>query len=53
VLVLRAAVSGDVDDEVFGVEVKAIEKVGKRKRWVGGRDGIGHKVEVEVSTTHD
>ncbi|SMQ51451.1 unnamed protein product [Zymoseptoria tritici ST99CH_3D7] len=51
-LVLRAAVSSDVDDEVFGVEAKAIEKVGKRKRWIGGRDGIGHKVEVEVSVAN-
>ncbi|EGP86942.1 uncharacterized protein MYCGRDRAFT_12465, partial [Zymoseptoria tritici IPO323] len=33
-LVLRAVVSSDVDDEVFGVEAKAIEKVGKRKRWI-------------------
>ncbi|SMR53528.1 unnamed protein product [Zymoseptoria tritici ST99CH_1E4] len=51
-LVLRAVVSSDVDDEVFGVEAKAIEKVGKRKRWIGGRDGIGHKVEVEVSVAN-
>ncbi|SMY25095.1 unnamed protein product [Zymoseptoria tritici ST99CH_1A5] len=51
-LVLRAVVSSDVDDEVFGVEAKAIEKVGKRKRWIGGRDGIGHKVEVEASVAN-
>jgi retrograde regulation protein 2 len=52
-LVLRAVVSADVDDEVFGVEAKAIEKVGKRKRWIGGRDGIGHRVEVDVSVASD
>ncbi|KJY02346.1 retrograde regulation protein 2 [Zymoseptoria brevis] len=51
-LVLRAVVSSDIDDEIFGVEAKAIEKVGKRKRWIGGRDGIGHKVEVEVSVAN-
>lgn len=47
-LVLHAEISADVDSEVFGVESRAIEKVGKRKRWIGGRDGIGHRVEVVV-----
>lgn len=47
-LVLHARISADVDGEVFGIESKAIEKVGKKKRWIGGREGIGHKVEVLV-----
>jgi hypothetical protein len=25
-----------------------VEKVGKRKRWVGGRDGAGFRVDVKV-----
>lgn len=47
-LVLHADISADVDEEVFGVESRAIEKVGKKKRWIGGREGIGHKVEVAI-----
>lgn len=47
-LQLQALISADVDGEVFGIESKAIEKVGKRKRWIGGREGIGHRVEVVV-----
>lgn len=48
VIVLNARISADVDGEVFGAESKAIEKTGKRKRWIGGREGIGHIVEVVV-----
>lgn len=49
-LVLHAEISADIDGEVFGVESKAIEKFGKRKRWIGGRDGIGHRVTVVVQS---
>ncbi|CAK3909348.1 Ppx- -domain-containing [Lecanosticta acicola] len=48
VLQLTAEIAGDVDGEVLGMELREIEKVGKRKRWIGGRDGIGHRVNVEV-----
>ncbi|KAK4497899.1 hypothetical protein PRZ48_010554 [Zasmidium cellare] len=50
VLLLRAKISKDVDEEVFGIEAHGVERVGKRKRWIGGRDGIGHQVAVEVSS---
>ena len=29
-------------------EISEIEKVGKRKNWIGGRDGVGHKLVVEL-----
>lgn len=29
-------------------EVKGIEKVGKRKRWIGGREGVGYKIDVDI-----
>ena len=33
----------------FAKDVQAVEKVGKKKRWVGGRDGLGYKVQVETT----
>ncbi|PIA96225.1 Retrograde regulation protein 2 [Cercospora beticola] len=47
-LVLEVGVSGDVDEEVVEHEAHEVEKVGKRKRWIGGRDGIGHRLSVKV-----
>jgi retrograde regulation protein 2 len=32
----------------FGKAIKGVEKVGKRKRWVGGRDGAGFRIDVRV-----
>ncbi|EME42322.1 hypothetical protein DOTSEDRAFT_89751 [Dothistroma septosporum NZE10] len=49
VLTVRATITADVDEEVVGVDAHSVEKVGKRKRWIGGRDGTGHRVAVEVS----
>jgi retrograde regulation protein 2 len=37
----------EIDRALFDAEAKDIEKVGKRKRWIGGRDGAGHRVAVE------
>lgn len=48
-LALRVAAASDVDVGAFAKEIKGIEKVGKPKRWIGGRDGIGHKVSVETA----
>ncbi|PPJ59427.1 hypothetical protein CBER1_02419 [Cercospora berteroae] len=45
---LEVGVSGDVDEEVVEHEAHEVEKVGKRKRWIGGRDGIGHRLSVNV-----
>lgn len=47
-LQLTASITADVDQEAFLSEAHDIEKVGKRKRWIGGRDGIGHRVHVKV-----
>ncbi|KAG8629198.1 hypothetical protein KVT40_003063 [Elsinoe batatas] len=35
---------------VFEDEIEDVVKVGKKKNWVGGREGFGYKVEVEVVT---
>jgi retrograde regulation protein 2 len=45
---LEVSFGGGLDgaDEAFGKVIKGVEKVGKRKRWVGGRDGAGFRVEV-------
>ncbi|KAF2227669.1 Ppx/GppA phosphatase family-domain-containing protein [Elsinoe ampelina] len=32
----------------FEDEIEDVVKVGKKKNWVGGREGVGYKVEVEV-----
>jgi retrograde regulation protein 2 len=29
-----------------GEEMEKVEKVGKKKNWIGGKDGFGFKVEV-------
>ncbi|KAF2173546.1 hypothetical protein M409DRAFT_48508 [Zasmidium cellare ATCC 36951] len=50
VLLLKAKISADVDEEVFGIEAHGVERVGKKKRWIGGREGIGHRVSVDVSS---
>ncbi|KAK4548732.1 hypothetical protein LTR36_008505 [Oleoguttula mirabilis] len=36
-----------VNAQAFSKELSSIEKVGKKKGWIGGRDGFGHKVAVE------
>jgi len=50
VLGLRVSFGAGLDgaDDAFGKVVKGVEKVGKRKRWVGGRDGAGFRVDVTV-----
>lgn len=47
-LVLQIVFGQGIDTAAFGKTIKAVEKVGKRKRWIGGRDGAGHRVEVSV-----
>ncbi|KXT08728.1 hypothetical protein AC579_6202 [Pseudocercospora musae] len=49
VLALNASISKEVDEETVDLDAHAIERTGKRKRWIGGRDGIGHRVKVEVT----
>lgn len=48
VLALHVRISADLDEEVLRAEAHEIEKIGKKKRWIGGRDGLGHKVMVEI-----
>ncbi|KAK3052798.1 retrograde regulation protein 2 [Extremus antarcticus] len=48
VLLTKVSLEDDADTMVFEKEIKAVEKAGKKKNWIGGRDGIGHKVDVEV-----
>ncbi|KAM3413928.1 hypothetical protein BST61_g10599 [Cercospora zeina] len=45
---LQVGIIGDVDEEVVSHGANEVEKVGKRKRWIGGRDGIGHRLSVEI-----
>lgn len=40
--------STTVDADLIATEGNAIEKVGKKKRWIGGRDGLGHRIHVMV-----
>ena len=49
VLSLSAQVLQEIDQETFVKETKMVEKVGKRKNWIGGKDGVGYKVHVDVS----
>ena len=46
---VRVFLSGDVDARSLEKEIKGVEKVGKRKRWIGGRDGLGYRVDVVVA----
>jgi retrograde regulation protein 2 len=48
ILMLRLSFGQGIDAAAFGKAIKSLEKVGKRKRWIGGRDGSGHRVEVVV-----
>ncbi|TKA30416.1 hypothetical protein B0A50_02643 [Salinomyces thailandicus] len=45
---LELTLDSDISAEAVGKEVSAIEKVGKKKNWIGGKTGVGHKVAVEV-----
>ncbi|KAI7161588.1 hypothetical protein D0864_14630 [Hortaea werneckii] len=51
-LSLRIDMDSASTAEAVEKETNAIEKVGKKKRWIGGKDGVGHKVSVQVFS-HD
>jgi retrograde regulation protein 2 len=51
-LLLTVALHG-ADREMFEKEIHSVEKVGKRKNWIGGREGTGHRVEVAVERSPD
>ena len=48
IMILRISGLGVGGAEEYASEIEAIEKVGKKKNWVGGKDGYGYKIEVEV-----
>ncbi|KAK4574257.1 retrograde regulation protein 2 [Recurvomyces mirabilis] len=45
---LRVVFAKDVRAVEFEKEVHGVEKVGKKKRWIGGREGVGYKVAIEL-----
>jgi retrograde regulation protein 2 len=45
---LQLSFGQGVDAKALGKAIKAVEKVGKKKKWIGGKDGSGHRVEVIV-----
>jgi retrograde regulation protein 2 len=47
-LILQVSFGQGVDAAALGKAIKAVEKVGKKKKWIGGKDGSGHRVEVIV-----
>ncbi|GAB7323298.1 hypothetical protein MBLNU13_g05773t1 [Cladosporium sp. NU13] len=47
-LILQLSFGQGVDAAALGKAIKAVEKVGKKKKWIGGKDGSGHRVEVIV-----
>lgn len=47
VLFLQISFGTEVNSEMFAKETKAIDKIGKKKNWIGGKGGIGYKVVVE------
>ncbi|KAK0922976.1 retrograde regulation protein 2 [Friedmanniomyces endolithicus] len=49
---LKVVFAKDAQSSSFAEDVHGVEKVGKKKRWVGGRDGVGYKVQVE-SADHE
>lgn len=48
VLVLGLDLGNKLTPDMLKKEIKAIEKVGKKKNWIGGKGGIGYKVQVET-----
>ena len=49
-VLLRIGVAKDLDRDTFAKEIKNIEKIGKKKNWLGGKGGIGFKVRVNVES---
>lgn len=45
-LVLKIRTGDGRAQELFGDEIKKIEKTGKKKSWIGGKDGYGHRVDI-------
>ena len=49
-LQLRVRYAKDIDDSMLAKEIKDIEKLGKKKHWIGGKSGVGFKVNVVVES---
>ncbi len=41
----------DLATSIYAKTIKKIEKVGKKKNWIGGREGWGLQVDVTVTGT--
>nr|POE77813.1 retrograde regulation protein 2 [Quercus suber] len=50
ILTLQVHVGRSTGVEAFEKELRDIEKVGKKKRWIGGHDGVGYKIAVSATT---
>ena len=48
-LVVDLAFGKGSDKDALGKAVKGIDKVGKKKNWIGGKEGWGIKIDVKVS----
>lgn len=45
-VVLQAQTRDGHVKKLFGDEIEQINKAGKKKNWIGGKDGYGHRVDV-------
>ena len=45
---LRVGLAKDLDRETFAKEIRNIEKIGKKNNWIGGKEGVGFKLDVVV-----
>lgn len=52
-LLISVRFGSEIDSNMFSEELKDIEKVGKKKNWIGGKDGCGYKVTVVLESLHD
>jgi retrograde regulation protein 2 len=46
-LLLSVTFGGEQDAVMFAKELTTVQKADKTKHWVGGKDGVGHRVTVE------
>lgn len=50
---LRIGLADGLDHDIFAKELKNIAKVGKKKNWVGGKEGVGFKINVTIHQKED
>lgn len=47
---LNIALANPGAERLFEKELKTIEKVGKKKNWIGGKGGLGYKINLHLET---